>query len=83
MKQMNLGVIHQQVKACGLCSMIGHSSDICLQVQQGVILEVNTIDGFYAKKYDPYSNTYNSGWRDDPNFKWGGQGGKDMRNHNP
>ncbi|XP_045831120.1 uncharacterized protein LOC123922450 [Trifolium pratense] len=23
-------------------------------------------------KYDPYSNTYNPGWRDHPNFGWGG-----------
>ena len=22
-------------------------------------------------KYDPYSSTYNPGWRDHPNFKWG------------
>ena len=27
----------------------------------------------YVKR-DPYSNTYNEGWRDHPNFKWGGGG---------
>ena len=23
------------------------------------------------QRYDPYSSTYNPGWRDHPNFKWG------------
>lgn len=61
--------------------MVGHSSNVCPQVQKGVILEVNVVGGF-QRKYDPHSNTYNSGWRDHPTFRWGGQGGNDNRNIN-
>ena len=44
------------------------------------------------QKRDPYSNTYNEGWRDHPNFRWGGggtnapnrfQGGQGSQNVNP
>ncbi|KAA0065657.1 retrotransposon gag protein [Cucumis melo var. makuwa] len=29
------------------------------------------LDNSLTKRYDPHGNTYNSGWRDNPNLKWG------------
>ncbi|KAG8491585.1 hypothetical protein CXB51_014659 [Gossypium anomalum] len=29
---------------------------------------------------NPYSNTYNAGWRNHPNFSWGGQGNQRPQN---
>ncbi|KAA0054822.1 hypothetical protein E6C27_scaffold437G001150 [Cucumis melo var. makuwa] len=48
---------------CVGCSSL-HTIDACL-------LNIETIT--YVKN-DPYSNTYNAGWRDHLNFSWGGQG---------
>lgn len=58
--------------------MIGHTSDLCPQVKNVVIPDVNIIDCF-QRKYDPYNNTYNLGWWDHPNFKWRNQGHEDNR----
>ncbi|KAK9682623.1 hypothetical protein RND81_10G086100 [Saponaria officinalis] len=36
--------------------------------------DVNALNGFpnsYQKKYDPFSPTYNEGWRDNPNLRYG------------
>ncbi|CAL9020135.1 unnamed protein product [Prunus brigantina] len=32
--------------------------------------QVNAFNNFQRPRYDPYSNVYNPGWRDHPNFKW-------------
>ncbi|KAI5676445.1 hypothetical protein M9H77_07395 [Catharanthus roseus] len=37
--------------------------------------QVNVAQGFHRQN-DPYSNTYNSGWRNHPNFSWKQQGGE-------
>lgn len=48
----------QQAKFCGVCStvghwsMVGHTFDICPQVQKGVFPEVNS-RGAFQRKYDP------------------------------
>lgn len=36
------------------------------------VLEGASVDAQYAnfQKNNPYSNTYNLGWKDHPNFKW-------------
>ncbi|KAA3477104.1 Transposon Ty3-G Gag-Pol polyprotein [Gossypium australe] len=48
---------------------------------------LNTSEGCYKignKGRDTYSNTYNLGWRDHPNFKWGGnQGGGNETQNRP
>ncbi|MED6127006.1 hypothetical protein PIB30_083929 [Stylosanthes scabra] len=31
---------------------------------------------------DPYAKTFNPGWRNHPNFGWGGQGNQGQRPHN-
>ncbi|XP_062028336.1 uncharacterized protein LOC133744212 [Rosa rugosa] len=65
---------HGQVMACGVCSMQGHMSDQCPQLMEGGNFEgVNALgfqQGYQRPRNDPYSNTYNPGWRDHPNFRW-------------
>ena len=70
-------------QACGVCSVQGHHSDQCPQlIENGGWESANAIGGYQGgqggyqggpqrPRYDPYSNTYNPGWRDHPNFKWG------------
>ncbi|XP_040366105.1 uncharacterized protein LOC121050402 [Rosa chinensis] len=61
--------------ACGMCSMQGHMTDQCPQlIDNGGWESLNAIGGYQwgpqRPRYDPYSNIYNPGWRDHPNFKW-------------
>ena len=54
--------------------MVGHYSDQCPSLMdQGSLEHANAVGGFQGQqrqKYDPFSNTYNQGWRDHPNFRW-------------
>ncbi|XP_071918865.1 uncharacterized protein [Coffea arabica] len=61
-----------QVKACGICTNMGHPTDSCPLLQENGAEQVNMTGGVPAprRQYDPYSNTYNSGWRDHPNFSY-------------
>ncbi|XP_031247977.1 uncharacterized protein LOC116105709 [Pistacia vera] len=61
-------------KACGICSTIGHQMDMCPTLQEEGTEQVNVAGNFLRprRQYDPYSNTYNPGWRDHPNFSYGG-----------
>ncbi|CAN6718905.1 unnamed protein product [Malus baccata var. baccata] len=63
----------QNVSACGVCSMQGHPTDKCPQLIENGGWETLNAVGFgqtYQQRGDPFSNTYNPGWRDHPNFKW-------------
>ncbi|XP_010247770.1 PREDICTED: uncharacterized protein LOC104590728 [Nelumbo nucifera] len=65
-------------KVCGICSIPGHPTDMCSSVQDESMQQVNAVGGFPGqpqRKYDPYSNYYNPGWRDHPNLSYGNQGG--------
>ena len=35
---------------------------------------VDYMGNAHRPQNNPYSNTYNLGWRNHPNFSWGGQG---------
>ena len=63
----------QQVKSCGICSNFDHPTDMCPTLQDEEHL--NAIQGHqgqqYQRKYDPFSATYNPGWRDHPNLSYG------------
>ncbi|XP_010247874.1 PREDICTED: uncharacterized protein LOC104590819 [Nelumbo nucifera] len=64
----------QMVKACGICSTVGHPTDMCPTLQEEPIEQVNAAGGFPGqpqRKYDPYSSTSNPGWRDHPNLSYG------------
>ncbi|CAN6567582.1 unnamed protein product [Malus baccata var. baccata] len=71
--QMAEGMKMQGPMVCGVCSIQGHASEMCPQlIENGGWESANAI-GFQSQnqpRHDPYSNTYNPGWRDHPNFKW-------------
>ncbi|CAL9012438.1 unnamed protein product [Prunus brigantina] len=63
----------QSTATCSVCSMHGHHTDQCPQlIANGGWESANAIgyQGQTQPRYDPFSNTYNPGWRDHPNFKW-------------
>ena len=67
----------QQVKSCDICSF-NHPTDSYPQLQEEGNEEVSAI-GFqnqgFQKRNDPFSSTYNPGWRDHPNLKYGNPSG--------
>nr|XP_028960005.1 uncharacterized protein LOC103410683 [Malus domestica] len=78
----NLTNLVQQVivapkQVCGVCSMMGHATDMCPSLMdQGGFEQANALGGFQGQqrqKDDPYSNNYNAGWRDHPHLKWNNQ----------
>jgi hypothetical protein len=72
-RQMVVGNM-QTTKTCGICSVVGHPTDMCPTFQEEPIEQVNAAGGFpgqLQRKYDPYSSTYNPGWRNHPNLSYG------------
>ncbi|XP_027158459.1 uncharacterized protein LOC113760082 [Coffea eugenioides] len=63
-----------QVKVCGVCTAVGHPTEMCPLVQEETAEQVNMAGHAPAprKQYDSYSNTYNPGWRDHLNLSYGG-----------
>ncbi|KAM1476363.1 hypothetical protein ACFXTO_038357 [Malus domestica] len=58
---------------CGVCSVQGHANDQCPKLIENGGWESANAVGFGNQnqpRHDPYSNSYNPGWRDHPNFKW-------------
>jgi len=71
----------QTVRACGICSVVGHQTDACPTLQEEPIEHVNAAGGFPRQpqgKYDPFSNSYNPGWRDHPNLSYGNSQGNQI-----
>ncbi|XP_073151872.1 uncharacterized protein [Henckelia pumila] len=64
----------QNVMVFGICTAMGHETDMCPTFQEGSTEQVNAAGGFSGppqRNYDPYSNTYNPGWKDHPNLRYG------------
>ncbi|KAM1087706.1 hypothetical protein ACFX2B_013058 [Malus domestica] len=71
--QMAEGMKMQGPIVCSVCSIQGHVSEKCPQLIENGGWESAHAIGFQGQnqpRNDPYSNTYNPGWRDHPNFKW-------------
>ncbi|XP_031099801.1 uncharacterized protein LOC116003999 [Ipomoea triloba] len=71
----------QTVKACAICSVVGHQTDACPTLQEEFVEHVNMAGGFPGQpqgKYDPFSNTYNPGRRDHPNLSYGNSQGNQV-----
>ncbi|XP_074297739.1 uncharacterized protein LOC141628501 [Silene latifolia] len=64
------------MKFCGLCNDPTHRTDECSSLQTEEASEAVKALGF--RKFDPYFNTYNEGWKAHPNFGWGGES---LRSH--
>ncbi|KAK4410150.1 hypothetical protein Sango_0088000 [Sesamum angolense] len=49
---------------------------MCPTLQEGPTEHADAIGGFFGqqqRRYDPFSNTYNPGWKDHPNLSYGAQ----------
>ena len=60
----NFEMIHPSPTACSLCGSISHKEDTCL------------VGAYFASPQEDVNylwNTYNPGWRNHPNFSWGGR----------
>ncbi|KMT19356.1 hypothetical protein BVRB_1g013580 [Beta vulgaris subsp. vulgaris] len=58
-----------KARVCGLCSEFSHATDACPTLKTE---DVNALGGFSnQRKYDPCSQTYNEGWKDHPNLRYG------------
>ncbi|MED6214714.1 hypothetical protein PIB30_105955, partial [Stylosanthes scabra] len=72
--------------SCGLCGGPQENHNCSLvQDDQSSIAHVNYVGNQPRPPYnDPHSNTYNPGWRNHPNFSWGGNQGQQgqWNNHN-
>ncbi|XP_074299183.1 uncharacterized protein LOC141630231 [Silene latifolia] len=54
------------LKFCGLCNVPTHPTNECPSLQTEEAIEAVKAIGF--RKFDPYSNTYNEGWKSHPNM---------------
>ncbi|XP_024043137.1 uncharacterized protein LOC112099864 [Citrus clementina] len=53
---------------------MGHSTDTCPTLQEEPVEQANAVGGFPGmpqRRYDPYTLTYNPGWKDHLNFSCG------------
>ncbi|KAL0373949.1 UNVERIFIED_CONTAM: hypothetical protein Sradi_3310600 [Sesamum radiatum] len=70
----NLGAViwnGAPIRPCGACGQMGHLSQDCKVGSQFSIHEdANFVSHGVRSNFNPYSNTYNSGWRSHPNFSW-------------
>ena len=56
-----------------VCEAKEHDTMLCLVIlgiKEALHGQVNAIGHYGRGGRNPYSNTYNSGWRDHPNFGW-------------
>ncbi|KAG8655769.1 hypothetical protein MANES_04G064966v8 [Manihot esculenta] len=61
----------QPPRPCGICLCVGHLTDQCSTLQEDH-QQANAIGRYNNQpRYDPYSTTYNPGWKDHPNFSYG------------
>ncbi|CAA0839065.1 Unknown protein, partial [Striga hermonthica] len=63
------------VDTCGACGAQGHRSEVCPSAFDQDLGEqyadVNALQGYQNwQPIDPFSNTYNPGWRNHPHFSW-------------
>ncbi|GFS37337.1 hypothetical protein Acr_00g0051420 [Actinidia rufa] len=67
---------------CVLCDTMDHCTEVC-PIVAGVKEtrgQVNVVGQFSRNGGNPYSNTYNPGWRNHPNFGWRQEGQQNMQN---
>ncbi|KAL2228604.1 UNVERIFIED_CONTAM: hypothetical protein Sindi_1840100 [Sesamum indicum] len=66
----------QQAKTCGICTSSGHYTDACPTLHEESTEHADAVGRFSGqqqRRYDLFSNTYNPGWRDHPNLRYGNQ----------
>ncbi|KAG8496722.1 hypothetical protein CXB51_007918 [Gossypium anomalum] len=58
----------------GICATLEHTTDVCPSLNDDTMAHLDTVRNFPGppqRRYDPYANTYNSGWRGHPNLSYG------------
>ncbi|KAL0394596.1 UNVERIFIED_CONTAM: hypothetical protein Slati_4425800 [Sesamum latifolium] len=71
-----IAVKKHHVKACGIFTLPEHGTDMCPTLQKTPTEHAEAIGGFFGqqqRRYDPFSNTYNTEWKDHPNLSYGAQ----------
>ncbi|XP_063942820.1 uncharacterized protein LOC135150447 [Daucus carota subsp. sativus] len=65
-------------QVCEVCGIQGHLGNDCLyNVQNAQNFQMEQANAFRQRQqYSPYSNTYNPGWRDHPNFSYRNNNGQ-------
>jgi hypothetical protein len=59
------------VESCSVCASPMHQAQNCpLMTVFSVMEQVNAFNNFQKQSSGPYSDTYNPGWRNHPNFSW-------------
>jgi hypothetical protein len=69
----NISPIQQiaQVEVCAICSHSDHTTETCPMFSFTDQEQANYVgQNNYPPKNNPYSHTYNAGWRNHPNFSW-------------
>jgi hypothetical protein len=67
----NAALISTQPEPCSLCSSTMHQVNNCPTVGNYTDVSNEQVNAAFSRPgNDPYSNTYNPGWRNHPNFSW-------------
>ena len=73
-----LDQIYKFMETLGMQSNIGTTNSPYVEAPEQNQLEetVNYVNNFNRQENNPYSNTYNPGWRNHPNFSWSNNSGQ-------
>jgi hypothetical protein len=58
------------VESCSVCASPMHQAQNCPSMTVFEMEQVNAFNSFQKPSSGPYSETYNPGWRNHPNFSW-------------
>ncbi|CAL9007230.1 unnamed protein product [Prunus brigantina] len=73
MSAQNISQVQQvaKIEVCAICSHSNHTTETCPMSCFTDHEQANYVgQNNYHPKNNPYSNTYNPGWKDHPNFSW-------------
>jgi hypothetical protein len=82
----NAAHINIQPEPCSFCSSTTHQVNNCPTAVNYTDVSNEQVNATFSRPgNDPYSNTYNPGWRNHPNFSWKSQNAENstLRPHNP
>jgi hypothetical protein len=69
----NAAHINTQPEPCSFCSSTMHQVNNCPSAVNYTDISIEQVNAAFSRPgNDPYSNTYNPGWRSHPNFSWKG-----------
>ena len=71
---------------CQICETNEHSINDCLNLpsfKECLHEQVNALNSFQLPNHDPYSQTYNPGWRNHSNFSWKSDNNNAQTSHLP